>query len=70
MIADVLDISTDDITPNKSVCHAECCQKATDFDRLMKSVKEKISISHRSSQAIKKSSSSFGVPDSMIKNAR
>ena len=75
MIADVSDISTDDITLNK------CCQKATDFDRLMKSVKEKISISHRlgktklltlvpASQAIKKSSSSFGVPESMIKNAR
>ena len=47
MIADVLDVSTDDITLNKSVNNAECCQKATDFDKLMESVKEKIGISSR-----------------------
>ena len=47
MIADVLDISTDDITLNKSVNSVECCQKAKDFDRLMESVEEKISISNR-----------------------
>ena len=40
MIADILDVSTDDITLNKSVSNAECCQKATDFDSLMKYVKE------------------------------
>lgn len=42
----LLDISRDDITVNKSVSNAECCQKVTDFERLMKSVKEKISISN------------------------
>ena len=42
----LLDVSTDDITLNKSVSNAECCQKATDFDRSMKFVKEKISISN------------------------
>ena len=77
MIADVLDVSTDDITLNKSVSNAECCQKATDFDKLMKSVKEKINISNRqektqiwtlvtNSWAIKESSSFFGVPESVI----
>ena len=47
MITDVLDVSTDDMTLNKSVSNAECCQKATDFDRLTKSVKKEISISNR-----------------------
>ena len=41
MITDVLDVSTDDMILNKSVSNAECCQKATDFDRLTKSVKKK-----------------------------
>ena len=81
MTADVLDISTDDITVNKSVNNAECCQKVTDFERLMKSVKEKISISNTqekmkllilvpTSWAIKESSSFFEVPESMIKKAK
>ena len=81
MIADVLDVSTDDITLNKSVNTAECCQKATHFDRLMESVKEKIGISSRQeniklltlvppSWTIKDLSSYFGVPESMIKKAR
>ena len=81
IITDVLDISTDDITLNKSVSNVECCQNATDFDRLMESVKEKISISNRQEKtklltlvpntwAIKESSSFFGVPESMIKKAR
>ena len=81
MIADVLDVSTDDNTLNKSVNNAECCQKATDFDRLMESVKEKNSISSRQekiklltlvppSWTIKDSSSYFGVPESMIKKVR
>ena len=80
-IADVLDVSTDDITLNKSVNNAEYCQKATDFNRLMESVKEIISISSRQekiklltlvppSWTIKDSSSYFGVPESMIKKAR
>ena len=80
MAADVLDISRDDITVNKSVSNAECCQKVTDFERLMKSVKEKISISNTqekmkllilvpTSWAIKESSF-FEVPESMIKKAR
>ena len=30
MIADALDISTDDITLNKSLSNVECCQKATE----------------------------------------
>ena len=48
LIADVLDVSADDITLNKSENNAECCQRATDFDRLnTTSVKEKISISSR-----------------------
>ena len=38
MIADVQDGSTDDITLNKSVSNAVCCQKATDFDILVKFV--------------------------------
>ena len=78
MIADVLDVSTDDNTLNKSLNNAACCQKATDFDRLMESVKEKNSISSRQekiklltlvppSWTIKDSSSYFGVPESMIK---
>ena len=77
-IADVLDVSTDDITLNKSVNNAEYCQKATDFNRLMESVKEIFSISSRQekiklltlvppSWTIKDSSSYFGVPESMIK---
>ena len=81
MTADVLDISTDDITVNKSVNNAECCQKVTDFERLMKSVKEKISISNTqekmkllilvpTSWAIRESSSFFEVPESMIKKAK
>ena len=81
MIADVLDISTDDITLNKSVNTAECFQKVTHFDRLMESVKEKIGISSRQeniklltlvppSWTIKDSSSYFGVSESMIKKAR
>ena len=60
---------------------AECCQKATDFNLLMESVKEKISISNRQeniklltlvppSWTIKDSSSYFGVPESIIKKAR
>ena len=80
-IADVLDVSTDDITLNKSVNNAEYCQKATDFNRLMESVKEIFSISSRQekiklltlvppSWTIKDSSSYFGVPESMIKKAR
>ena len=80
-IADVLDVSTDDITLNKSVNNAEYCQKATDFNRLMESVKEIISISSRQekiklltlvppSWTIKDSSSYFGLPESMIKKAR
>ena len=75
-IADVLDVSTDDITLNKSVNNAEYCQKATDFNRLMESVKEIFSISSRQekiklltlvppSWTIKDSSSYFGVPESM-----
>ena len=47
MIADVLDVSTDDTKPNKSVSNEEYFWKATDFDRLMESVKEKISISNK-----------------------
>ena len=81
MIADVLNISTDDTTLNKSVNTAECCQKVTHFDRLMESVKEKIGISSRQeniklvtlvppSWTIKDSSSYFGVSESMIKKAR
>ena len=81
LIADVLDVSTDDITFNKSVNNAECCQKATDCDKLMESVKEKIGISSRQeniklltlvppSWTIKDLSSYFGVPESMIKKAR
>ena len=31
LIADVLDVSTEDITLNKSVNNAECCQKATNL---------------------------------------
>ena len=61
--------------------NAECCQKATDFNLLMESVKEKISISNRQeniklltlvppSWTIKDSSSYFGVPESIIKKAR
>ena len=80
-IADVLDVSTDDITLNKSVNNAEYCQKATDFNRLMESVKEIFSISSRQekiklltlvppSWTIKDSSSYFGVSESMIKKAR
>ena len=46
VLKSLLDVSTDDITLNKSVSNAECCQKATDFDRSMKFVKEKISISN------------------------
>ena len=80
MFADVLDISTDDITLNKSVSNAQCCQKATDLDRLMKSVKEKISISNRQEKAklltlvytswVIKELYFFGVPESMMKKAR
>ena len=81
LIADVLDVSTDDITPYKSVNNAECCRKATGFDRLMESVKEKTSISIRQekiklltlvppSWTIKDSSSYFGVTKSMIKKAK
>ena len=81
LIADVLDVSTDDITLNKSVNNAECCQKATHFDRLMESVKEKIGVSSRqeniklltlvpTSWTIKDLSSYFGVSESMIKKTR
>ena len=31
LIVDVLDVSADDITLNKSVNNAECCQKGTDL---------------------------------------
>ena len=81
LIADVLDTSTDDITLKKSVNNAECCQTATDCNRLMESVKEKISISNRQekiklltpvppSWTVNDSSSSFGVPESMIKREK
>ena len=82
MIADVLDVSTDNIKPNKSVGNEEYFWKATDFDRLMESVKEKISISNKqenyafdpstyyTSCTIKESSSFFGLRESMIKKAR